>query len=116
MKHRVLVMNGTRVVQAEGPTGDWANQKVDKAGDLKPGIYNIYTAKEADTSQWHEGFVVHADSTAIYQQVGRSYVAHNREKFDKVPVLGSMASISYDKAGRAQVEAQAVKLGRARSR
>ncbi len=116
MKQRVLVMNGARIVQTEGSGGDWVNQKVDKAGDLKPGIYNIHTAKAADVSQYHQGVVVHADAASVYQQVGRTYVAHDREKFDKVPVLGSTASIGYDAAGRVHIDAQAARLGRARSR
>lgn len=116
MKQRVLVMNGTRIVQVEGSAGDWVNQKVDKAGDIKPGIYNIYAAKAADVSQRHDGLVVHMDSTSVYQQVGRAIVAHDREKFDKVPVLGGMASIDYNAAGKAHVDAQAAKLGRSRSR
>ena len=116
MKQRVLVMNGARIVQLEDSGGNWVNQKVDKAGDLKPGIYNIHTAKEADRTQLHEGFVVHADAGTVYQQVGRAYVAHARENFDKVPVLGCVASIGYDSAGRAHVEAQSLKLGRVRSR
>ena len=36
MKERLLVMNGQRIVQAE-KDGAWTNQKVDKAGALKPG-------------------------------------------------------------------------------
>ena len=116
MKQRVLVMNGARIVQSE-VSGGWVNQKVDKAGDLKPGIYNIHTAKPADTTQRHEGAVVHMDTTTVYQQTGRAvFVAHNRDNFDKVPVLGGMASISYDAAGKAHVAAQTPKLGRSYSR
>ena len=47
MKERLLVMNGQRIVQAE-KDGAWTNQKVDKAGALKPGIYNLYTAQAAE--------------------------------------------------------------------
>ena len=40
MKQRLLVMNGQRIVQTDQCRA-WANQKVDKAGALKPGIsYN----------------------------------------------------------------------------
>mgnify|MGYP006389897645 CR=1 FL=1 len=35
MKQRLLVMNGQRIVQAE-QGGAWTNEKVDKAGALKP--------------------------------------------------------------------------------
>ena len=37
MKQRLLVMNGQRIVQAE-QGGAWTNEKVDKAGALKPGM------------------------------------------------------------------------------
>ena len=50
MKQRLLVMNGQRIVQAE-QEGAWANQKVDKAGALKPGMYNLYMAQQADKKQ-----------------------------------------------------------------
>ncbi|HHM8745954.1 TPA: IncP plasmid survival protein KfrB [Pseudomonas aeruginosa] len=115
MKHRLLVMNGQRIVQTENQ-GAWTNQKVDKAGALKPGIYNIYTAQKADKSQRHDGTIVHADSGTIYQQVGKNFVMHARSDFDKVPEIGSAKSISYDAQGKAQVSAESVKLSRGRSR
>ena len=71
MKERLLVMNGQRIVQAE-KDGAWTNQKVDKAGALKPGIYNLYTAQAADKKQTHAGVIVHADATNVYQQIGRT--------------------------------------------
>lgn len=115
MKHRLLVMNGQRIVQTENQ-GAWTNQKVDKAGALKPGIYNIYMAQKADKSQRHDGTIVHADSGTIYQQVGKNFVMHARSDFDKVPEIGSAKSISYDAQGKAQVSAESVKLSRGRSR
>ncbi|HAX9549907.1 IncP plasmid survival protein KfrB [Escherichia coli] len=115
MKHRLLVMNGQRIVQTENQSA-WTNQKVDKAGALKPGIYNIYMAQKADKSQRHDGTIVHADSGTIYQQVGKNFVMHARSDFDKVPEIGSAKSISYDAQGKAQVSAESVKLSRGRSR
>ncbi|EHW7386092.1 conjugal transfer protein TraO [Escherichia coli] len=115
MKHRLLVMNGQRIVQTES-SGAWTNQKVDKAGTLKPGIYNIHTAQKADKSQSHDGTIVHADSNNIYQQVGKNFVMHARSDFDKVPEIGSAKSISYDAQGKANVSAESVKLSRGRSR
>ncbi|EDP0643714.1 conjugal transfer protein TraO [Salmonella enterica] len=115
MKHRLLVMNGQRIVQTENQ-GAWTNQKVDKAGALKPGIYNLYMAQKADKSQRHDGTIVHADSGTIYQQVGKNFVMHARSDFDKVPEIGSAKSISYDAQGKAQVSAESVKLSRGRSR
>ncbi|HCX5914916.1 TPA: conjugal transfer protein TraO [Escherichia coli] len=115
MKHRLLVMNGQRIVQTENQ-GTWTNQKVDKAGALKPGIYNIYMAQKADKSQRHDGSIVHADSGSIYQQVGKNFVMHARSDFDKVPEIGSAKSITYDASGKAQVSAESVKLSRGRTR
>ena len=115
MKQRLLVMNGQRIVQSE-QGGAWTNQKVDKAGELKPGIYNLYMAQQADKSQRQEGVIVHADSNSVFQQVGKQFVMHSRSDFDKVPDSGSAKSISYDAQGKANVSAEAVKLSRGRSR
>lgn len=115
MKQRLLVMNGQRIVQTE-QGGAWTNQKVDKAGDMKPGIYNLYMAQQADKSQRHDGMIVHADSNSVYQQIGKNFVMHSRSDFDKVPDIGSAKSITYNAQGKAQVSAEAVKLGRSRSR
>lgn len=108
-------MNGQRIVQSE-QGGAWTNQKVDKAGELKPGIYNLYMAQQADKTQRHEGVIVHADNNSVYQQVGKQFVMHSRSDFDKVPEIGSAKSISYDAQGKANVSAEAVKLSRGRSR
>jgi len=115
MKQRLLVMNGQRVVQAE-QGGEWINKKVDKAGALKPGIYNLYMAKEADKSQKYDGMIVHSDSSSVYQQIGKNFVMHDRQDFDIVPETGALKSISYDAQGKAVVAGEAAKLGRGRSR
>lgn len=115
MKERLLVMNGQRIVQAE-KNGAWTNQKVDKAGALKPGIYNLYMAQAADKKQTHDGVIVHADSNSVYQQKGKNFVVHARSDFDKVPEIGSAKSISYNDQGKAVAAAEAPKLARGRSR
>ena len=115
MKQRLLVMNGQRIVQTE-QEGAWAHQKVDKAGALKPGIYNLYMAQQADKKQTHDGVIVHADNNQVYQQVGKNFVMHARSDFDKVPEIGSAKSISYSAQGKATVAAEAPKLTRGRSR
>ena len=115
MKQRLLVMNGQRIVQAE-KDGAWTNQKVDKAGALKPGIYNLYMAQAADKTQTHDGVIVHADTNNVYQQAGKSFVMHVRADFDKVPDIGNAKSISYTAQGQAVVASEAPKLARGRSR
>ena len=115
MKQRLLVMNGSRIVQSE-QDGQWRSEKVDKAGALKPGIYNLYLASRADKTATCSGVILHADKDNVYQQVGRNYVIHARPDFDKVPDIGSAKSISYDTQGKASVSAETVQLSRGRSR
>nr|QCS90221.1 putative TraO [synthetic construct] len=116
MKHRLLVMNGQKNCPRPRTKAHGRTTKVDKAGALKPGIYNIYMAQKADKSQRHDGSIVHADSGSIYQQVGKNFVMHARSDFDKVPEIGSAKSITYDASGKAQVSAESVKLSRGRTR
>ena len=114
MKQRLLVMNGQRLVQSE-QGGQWATDKVEKAGVIKPGIYNIHLSTKADKSQSHDGVIVHADKDHVYQQVGKQFVQHDRANFDKVPEIGSNSSIKYD-GDKAQVAPSSIKLGRGLSR
>ena len=102
MKQRVLVMNGQRIVQSEHE-GMWTNRKVDKAGAMKPGIYNIYMAKEADKTRRYDGMIVHAEENRIVQQVGKNFVVHDKLDFDIIPDIGSAKSITYDTQGKANV-------------
>ena len=115
MKQRLLVMNGQRIVQAE-QDGKWVNQKVDKAGEIKPGIYNVYLATEADRTAKHSGVVLHADVAAVYQQIGKAFVSHPKAAFDKLPDVGSCRTIAYDEQGRAHSIAMEVQQARSRSR
>lgn len=106
-------MNGARILERENQ-GKWEAGKVDTAGSLKPGIYNIYTASAPDQAKKYDGAIVHADKEFVYQQVGKEFVMHPRAKFDKVPVIGSFKSISYQ-SGLA-IATDAVKLSRGLSR
>lgn len=102
MQQRLLVMNGQRIVQAnQGET--WANRKVDKAGSLKPGIYNLYMAKEANKSSSYSGIIVYTENNKIYQQLGKKFIMHSCSDFDIIPEIGSAKNISYDKNGKAIV-------------
>ncbi len=70
MKQRLLVMNGQKLLQSE-QGGQWATTKVEKAGAIKPGIYNIHLAMPADKVKSHDGLVLHLDKEHLYQQVGK---------------------------------------------
>lgn len=111
MKQRLLVMNGQRLVQIE-KEGQWATDKVEKAGPVKPGIYNIHVALQADKAKTHEGMIVHQDRTHVYQQIGKSFVMHAVSDFDIVPEIGSNSSIRYDQGMAKASLAASMKLGR----
>ena len=93
MKQRVLVMNGQRLLQNE-QGGQWATSKVDKAGAIKPGIYDIYLAGNADKAKTYAGVIVHADGD-----------------FAKVPGTGVDTSVSYED-GQAHSSRVSVRQGR----
>ena len=95
MKQRLLVMNGQKLLQSE-QGGQWATTKVEKAGAIKPGIYNLHLAMPADKAKSHDGLVLHMDKEHLYQQVGKLFIRHFIEDFGKAPETGSIASISYD--------------------
>ena len=115
MKQRLLVMNGSCIIQNE-QAGQWQNTSVEKAGAVKPGIYNIYLASQADKSKSHDGPIIHIDKDKVYQQQGKSFVSHEKASFDKVPEIGRAVSISYDSQGKAQVGEQSQTLTRGMSR
>jgi cell filamentation protein len=87
-------MNGQRLVQIERE-GQWSTEKVEKAAGVKPGIYNIYLAVDADKARAHEGIILHMDQDHLYQQIGKGFVRHLLADFSKVPDIGIGASINY---------------------
>ena len=113
MKQRVLVMNGQKLIQSEN-SGQWAD-RVEKAGTIKPGIYNIHLSTDANKTKNYEGIILHADKTYVYQQIGKNFVKHDREEFDKLPVIGSDSNIKYD-GNKAVVTPSSIKQGRGLSR
>ncbi|MES2538254.1 MAG: KfrB domain-containing protein [Pseudomonadota bacterium] len=109
-KQRLVVMAGQRIIQSE-QSGRWHDDKAEDAGNMKPGIYNLHAAMPADKYKNHDGMIVHADQDAVYQKTGQGLVRHAIGDFDKVPVIGDMKKISYDK-GRVVVGSSSVTLGR----
>ncbi|MBF6649185.1 KfrB domain-containing protein [Methylobacter sp. BlB1] len=81
MKRRVIVMNGQKIVKAE-IAGKWVVEKVSKAKGIKPGIYNLYQAIDADKTQALTGFTVHIDDNNVYQKTNRGLVKYDRSVFD----------------------------------
>ena len=114
MKQRLLVMNGQKILQHEHE-GRWLNDKVEKAGLLKPGIYNLYLASQADKTRIHDGVILHADKDHVFQQEGKNFVKHDWGDFRRAPAVGSNCSITYDQ-GKAIASAAPHALSRGVSR
>jgi len=110
IKQRLLVLNGQRLVQSE-QGGQWATDKVEKAGAVKPGIYDIHLATAPDKNKRQDGPIVYVDKTSVYQQVGRIFIKHARADFDKVPEVGANSSVKYE-GGKAHATPSTIKLGR----
>lgn len=94
MKERLLIMNGQKIHQVnEGK--EWKVADVEKARGIKPGIYNLYLAKDADTNNKYDGVILHADKNNIYQQVGKNFIRHDKTKFQDWIDVGAKKLISY---------------------
>jgi len=97
MKKRLIVMNGQKLAQNDS-TGEWKTEKVTKAKGIKPGIYNLYNAVDADKSKENIGEVVHVDKkdNILYQKDGSQYIKHDLSCFDQIPETGCMMNIKYE--------------------
>lgn len=113
-RQRLLVMNGQRLLQTS-QAGGWVTSKVDKAGALKPGIYDLHLAQAADKSRAYEGPLLFADSVNVYQKAGKEVIKHKRDDFASLPAPGAEISVRYD-GGKALVEPTTTKLVRGRLR
>ena len=114
MKQRLLVMNGQKLLQSE-QGGEWATNKVEKAGTMKPGIYSLYLASMPDKLKSYEGVVIHADRDGLYQQVGKTIFKHDLKDFELLPALGSTLKITYD-GSKALLLPASVRLGQRHTR
>jgi len=112
MKQRILVMNGQRIVQSDFDQ-QWVTSKVDKAGQIKPGIYDISQASPANKENTYSGVVLHADQEYVYQQVGKACIRHSAHDFPKSPSIGTEVAIRYDSQ---HASAEKIELQHKRSR
>jgi len=96
IRKRLIVMNGQKIAQNDS-SGDWKTEKLTKDGGIKPGIYNLYTAVDADKSKDNIGEVIHIDKkeNTFYQKNESEYIKHNLKDFDSIPETGRMMSITY---------------------
>lgn len=105
---RVLVMNGHRLLETAGDDGKWKVTKTEPAAaGLKPGIYNIASAKAPAKDKVHDGVVIHADGEHVYQQTAKGqFVKHDLAAFEQAPAIGATIAVRYE-GSRATVSASA---------
>lgn len=91
MTLRLLVLNGSKIVQGI-KDGIWENQKVSKAGKVKPGIYDLVCTPNGK----YTGVTLQADGEYVYQYLSDgTRVAHRVELFSELPDIGCKYRISY---------------------
>lgn len=100
MKQRLLVMNGQRILQSYS-NNEWKTAGLIKKAEegIKPGIYNIYLAKTAETNnKVYEGLIlfINKQEGLVYQQVNKDFISHKLESFSSHPPIGKNVSIQYD--------------------
>jgi len=116
MKKRLIVMNRQKLAQNYS-SGEWKTEKVTRDGGIKPGIYNLYNAVDADKTKDNVGEVIHIDKkeNTLYQKNGSQYIKHDLTHFDQIPETGCMMNIKYEnnKANTTEVSqelSKAIKL------
>lgn len=100
MKQRLLVMNGQRILQSYSDN-EWKTAGLIKKAEegINPGIYNLYLAKTAETSnKVYEGLILFIDKQEgiVYQQVNKDFISHKLESFSSLLSIGKNVSIQYD--------------------
>lgn len=105
MQKRVVVLNGHKVLQAE-QNGTWTNERVEKAGALRPGLYELFSAQQSDRSTSTSGALVIVDDGVLYQVTSTGLVGHACSDFDALPAVGVHGTVNYDANMRASFSIQ----------
>lgn len=99
-RRRLVVLNGHKVLQANDGD-DWNNVRVEKAGGLRPGLYNLTGAQIADKTASHAGALLTAVDGLLYQATAAGVIAHALADFDQPPPAGGSGTITYSADARA---------------
>jgi hypothetical protein len=104
MRKRVVALNGYKVLQAEQGAA-WTNERVEKAGAVRPGVYELFAAVSSDRSTPAQGPLVIVEDGLLYQSTAAGLVAHACADFASVPSPGATGTVAYDADSRASFEA-----------
>ncbi|WP_244531995.1 KfrB domain-containing protein [Nitrosomonas aestuarii] len=93
-------MNGQKIVQEPDENSEWQTVGAIKKAEegIKPGIYNIFTAREASPGEQYEGIVLHIDKNneIFYQKTKKEYIIHHLKNFSEKLMAGRTVRIGYE--------------------
>lgn len=105
MQERLVVSNNSKRIERQNGS-DWIAHKVEDAGNLRAGVYPLYSAKQAvtnDPKALYAGTVLHMSDRHVFQELGKNnIVKHDRAAFEKAPEIGRFTKVQYD-AGKARI-------------
>ena len=98
-KQRIIVMNGQKILQTQN-NNEWETTGAIKKAEegIRPGVYNIYLAKEPSDKNQYEGTIllVDKDNGVFYQQVNKDFILHQLKAVDGKLVAGKGVVVRYD--------------------
>lgn len=98
-KQRIIVMNGRKILQTQ-INNEWETTGTIKKAEegIRPGVYNIYLAKEPSDKNEYEGkiLLVDKDNGVFYQQVNKDFIVHQLSTVDGKAVAGMDVVVRYE--------------------
>ena len=98
-KQRIIVMNGQKILQTQN-NNEWETTGAIKKAEegIRPGVYNIYLAKEPSDKNQYEGTIllIDKDNGVFYQQSNKDFIVHQLKAVDGKLVAGKDVVVSYD--------------------
>ena len=98
-KQRIIVMNGQKILQTQN-NNEWETTgAINKAEEgIRPGVYNIYLAKEPSDKNQYEGTIllIDKDNGVFYQQSNKDFIVHQLKAVDGKLVAGKDVVVKYD--------------------
>ncbi len=98
-KQRIIVMNGQKILQTQN-NNEWETSGTIKKAEegIKPGIYNIYLAKEPNDKNQYEGKIlfIDKDNGVFYQQTKKDFIVHQLGSVDGKVFAGMDVVVKYE--------------------
>ena len=120
MEQRVIILNKSHIVETNKGTDEekkWVAETVTPAPDnMKSNVYNLKTAKAAETDKESIGQIIHKDDESVFQEVNKKLIKHDTKSFESTPKIGDVVKISYDNVKAITLDANQQTQGRSKTR